>query len=494
MRPIGHRAIAIVCLCLLFSCQTLLASFPSSALGEAEAVLVKVSLEKLKADLDFLFKTIEEVHPNMYAYISEEEFTQHRDKLYAQINRSMSASEFYKLAAPVVAKLKNGHTVLLPNLQSFMEYVKRGGKLFPLYISWDGEKAIVSESHSTTKVPMGGTVLAIGNEPAAKVLDRVSHRVAAEFKDRNTTVLNQKSVPLLIWGEYGDIESLPLRIKALDGSVGDYHVEFVTLADFKSAKASKNAGQADYSYRRFGNSDTGLLEFNSFSNLQKFRVFLKGTFTKIQKDGTENLIIDLRKNPGGDGRLGDALIGYLTDKPVQQYDEMRIKLSMQFREKKTGFLKEMARNLPGKAISDLKVLTLKGAELRGKRPKKNSLRHSGRTFVLIGPVTGSSAVALASTIRAMGIARLVGEETGDTTTIYGEGLRFHLPNSSLSLSVACQYIVFTGGKPDGRGIIPDHEVRQSAEDLAKGVDTVLQYVLDIIGRDQDSKKETDARD
>lgn len=61
---------------------------------------------KLKEDLDFLFKTIEEVHPNMYAYTSKEEFTPLREGLYRQIYRPMTRLNFLKLVAPTIAQLK----------------------------------------------------------------------------------------------------------------------------------------------------------------------------------------------------------------------------------------------------------------------------------------------------------------------------------------------------------------------------------------------------
>ena len=66
--------------------------------------------EKLKEDLDFLFKTIEEVHPNMYAYVSQEEFKQLKEQLYERISRPIKSLNFYKVVAPVVASLRSGHT------------------------------------------------------------------------------------------------------------------------------------------------------------------------------------------------------------------------------------------------------------------------------------------------------------------------------------------------------------------------------------------------
>ena len=48
--------------------------------------------------------------------------------------------------------------------------------------------------------------------------------------------------------------------------------------------------------------------------------------------------------------------------------------------------------------------------------------------------------------------------------------------------MACKYFVCAGSAEDGRGVLPDHEVTQSPADAAKGVDTALQFALDLIGR------------
>jgi len=68
--------------------------------------------DNLKEDLDFLFKTIEEVHPNIYAYINKEIYALVKNELYTQIDHAMSISEFYISIQPVVYFLQDSHTVI----------------------------------------------------------------------------------------------------------------------------------------------------------------------------------------------------------------------------------------------------------------------------------------------------------------------------------------------------------------------------------------------
>ncbi|GAH36907.1 unnamed protein product, partial [marine sediment metagenome] len=116
---------------------------------------------KLKADLDFLFKTVEEVHPNMYAYVSEADFRVHRDGLYKRIDQPMTRLEFYKQVAPVVAKLRNGHTQVYPFLTEFKEHLESGGKIFAIGLRFDGENIILTKNYCHEKLPVGGAVLEI---------------------------------------------------------------------------------------------------------------------------------------------------------------------------------------------------------------------------------------------------------------------------------------------------------------------------------------------
>jgi C-terminal processing protease CtpA/Prc len=107
-------------------------------------------------------------------------------------------------------------------------------------------------------------------------------------------------------------------------------------------------------------------------------------------------------------------------------------------------------------------------------------RFKGKVFVLIGHRTVSDCTTFAQVIRFYKAGKLIGEETADPTVRGAEYISFKLPNSDLNFCVTTKKFILVGGKPDGRGVIPDYEVKQKPEDTAKGVDTVLQFTLDLI--------------
>ncbi len=59
-----------------------------------------------------------------------------------------------------------------------------------------------------------------------------------------------------------------------------------------------------------------------------------------------------------------------------------------------------------------------------------------------------------------------------------------LPNSGLKGQVSTAHFVTVGGMEDSGGVTPDYEIKQKPQDSAKGVDTVLQFTLDLIKENQ----------
>jgi hypothetical protein len=443
-----------------------------------------VSAEKLKEDLDFLFRTIEEVHPNMYAYTSKEELNPLREGLYENVKRPMNRLQFYKLVAPVVASLKNGHTFIRPPIAFFQDYARKGGAYFPMEMQIDETRVILSECSGPYNLPLGVEVLTIDDQKASDFLRKAARYTPSEGRAYNLAMLQRKSMlPFYVWLEKGDEASLSLEIKMSDGSIKKFDVKalaFDELVSYQKGRADREPAKTEsasepenqwYSYRYVREHDVGIIEFNLFHDMQKFQEFLRQTFTEIRDHNVSNLIIDIRKNPGGSSSLGDELLKYLTDKPFRQFESVQIKLSRQLYKVHPHFKRSYLHAKIGSTVT---------TEGGFKQAEDHPLQFEGRVFLLIGPKSASSSVSFASAIKHFHIGTLVGRETVDTPVNYGDIIYEKLPNSGLTLAVACKRFVCAGGKADGRGLMPHYEVRQKPEDTANGIDTVLEFTLDLI--------------
>jgi len=430
-------AILLCCGCGFYPAFTL--AKPQVSNKEPNQPAVKlIEPAKLKEDLDFLFKKIEEVHPNMYAYTSKEEFDLLRNKLYSQVTQPKTRINFLKLIAPTLASLKNPHTVVY-DFSEYMNYIQNSGKIFPLSLSWYGGKVILTKNYTSKKLPLGGTILEINGEVVPKMIERLERYYSAEGRDTYPEAIERdKILRYLFWLEYGPAESLNVQIKVIDGTINDYEVEMTTFGEIK-AKEEPNKGRN--SYRHLPTYDAFLIKLDDWADwgrIAELTEFCNEVFTEIREQKTSHLIIDLRNNPGGDWANSEVFVTYLVNKPHHLFN---------------------------------------GA---------NPLRFDGAVYLLIGANSTSASTNFTAVIKDSRTVTIIGQEPGEPLTYYGNTTSFVLPNTHLQAAVPRTLIVLPGSKNDGRGIIPDHEVKQKPKDTAKGVDTVLQFTLDLIKK-SDSK-------
>ncbi|MFC1635028.1 S41 family peptidase [Planctomycetota bacterium] len=475
----------LLCLCTC-AAENTVASRMSSQTSTRPVYTELVPPDKLKEDLDFLFKTIEEVHPNMYAYIDKEEFDLLREELNKNIESSVNRLQFYKLAAPVVASLKNGHTFIKPPITFFQDYALKEGKFFPLEMQIEEARVILSKHSGPYDLPLGAEVLTIDDQVASEFLRKAASYSPSEGRAYNLAVLQRKSMlPFYLWLEKGSENSLGLEVKMSNGQgKKKYDIKALTykeivsyqksLADKMETDVTSKPENSLYSHRYLQVHDTSIIEFNMFHDMQQFKEFLRQTFTEIHDNNVSNLIIDIRKNPGGSSSLGDELLKYLTDKPFRQFESVQIKMSRQLCKAHPGLRKSYPRAKMGSMV------TMEGGF---KQADNRPLRFKGRVFLLIGPKSASSSVSFASAMKHFHIGTLIGQETIDTPVNYGDIIYEKLPHSGLTFAVACKRFVCVGGKTDGRGLLPHYEIRQKQGDTSKSVDTVLQFTLDLIRDD-----------
>lgn len=64
----------------------------------------------LRKDLDFLFGTVEESHPNLYAHLTQDQYGRITDEIRRQVAHPMSLSEFYVYVRMALSCIKDSHT------------------------------------------------------------------------------------------------------------------------------------------------------------------------------------------------------------------------------------------------------------------------------------------------------------------------------------------------------------------------------------------------
>ncbi len=444
---------------------------------------------ELKRDTEYVFRTIEKVHPNMFAYVSREDFTKEKQSLFLRIKQPMTRGKFLEYLAPTVAALRSDHTYFLPPLDKYKEYLVSGGKVFPLSLRSDGARVFLAEEALTPALHANAELQTINGLSAIEIVKRYARGIAREGREANLegalrVVMNPEVFRLYMWFEFGPRESWNIGAIGDDGQLRTCEIQGITADELKS-RGSAASGNADYdcSYR----SSVAIIKLGKMygrsqaQQFQEYTRFLKRAFREMSERKTSHLIIDVRDNPGGDSRAGNELLKYLTDKPFRQFEKMSLKVSAYVFGNDLNPSRapdELKNTKPGSIVEyDLPLVAL----------APNPFRFSGRVFVLTSPATASSASSFACAVKHFKIGIIVGEEPWGWASGYGDSLRFVLPETELEFRVPCKHFVAPGGAPDASAVLPDYEVKQKPDDTRRGIDTVMEFALKLADTDQNAK-------
>ncbi len=452
------------------------------------------------ADLEQLFRTIESVHPDAYAVASRASVAREREAVVRALPDSVTRPELYLRLAPLVAKLGDGHTNVAPPPEEWAAALRAGEPILPFRMTVDPVGQLrVSLAAPDAPVRAGDAVLAIAGTPVAELLDRAMASLGGElltWRRRNAAGF----LPRHLWmgGVRGpfevtvrrDGEPAPLTFR-LDGLRGD---SLDALARAQAAARGASGAPRDLEYRTLPGR-VGYLEFRAMTAApDDFAQRLAAILRQAVGDSIGALVVDLRRNGGGNSQLGELLLQHLTGAPFRMAARKEWKMSAEYRamlraRAEQARRQDSVRFAASNGDVELRRL-LEGPDGRmltsDSRPRTRPRlepRFDGPVCVLIGPGTFSSAMMTANAIQDYRLATLIGEETGGVPTSFGEQYAFRLPNSQLPVTISSARFVRASGDASVRaGVVPDIEVRPTAEDLRAGRDPVLERAMSCPAR------------
>ncbi len=417
----------------------------------------KISKEKLWADIDTLSRTINDIHPNMFANISKKEFEAQLEKIKASIDTSLTPLEFYDLTMPLIVLLRDGHTVLQLPTNILNDSTQ---KLLPLILKITNDTTITIEYNLSPQKelpPVGSTIKSLNGVSAKELI-----KTGLTYSDGEMMFFRYRKLawiftPLMLF--HYKFESFKITYNYKD------RCDSTTLDGTSYKKMFKGNIQEEkgalYSFKILKDS-IGYINFLSFKNLSEFKVFSDSVFNILQKKRIKNLIIDIRYNGGGSSKLGDELFQYISPVPFQQWGQVTIKYSKE----RHDFYKDHVREYFLPDISDSALNILVGNKPYGSletepadsliRLRNNPLRFTGNVYLLTSNFTFSSAASFAWTFKYFNMGVVVGEETGESVVNFGDIIYQFLPNTGLQYSVSHKKFYQYGATDnDFHGTIPD---------------------------------------
>lgn len=418
----------------------------------------KLSKKQAIFDIEALLYTLSEVHPNMFFQCPQSKFFDAVAEAKSRLGDSVSVAELYRLMAPIVGMIGDGHTRLYFPLNNL---VASGATFMPMLVDVMPDSSVVVRSSQDGAVPQGASVLSInGVEAGDMVADMMRYESGERYFFRIEGV--NSDFPGLLSLLY-PADAYVVRYRPKDGGAVREAtlrpVAFSVLSEMPGRRKS-SARRPAYSFRVDKASGVAVMDFHSFSNPRRMSAFADSMFTVLRNEGISNLIIDLRHNGGGNSAVGDTLLRYISPKPFIQFSKTIMRI--------TPTTKRLARlgNIP----PGWRCLPVSGALSMNKPRTAADGHYDGNVYLLTSHHTFSSAASFSWAFSSFDMGTVVGEETGGMNVCYGDVVSYRLPASGLNCQISWKRFWSYGADENYiHGTLPDCPVK-AAEALDKALD------------------------
>lgn len=188
-----------------------------------EKLQIPLGVEELRKDVDFANTKLQQLHPNLYWYISKEKLDYKFDSLRTTITKPLKPNEFYRKLAPVISQVREGHLRLVAadkrlTKKEIKNLKKQKGLLSRYNFVLDDDQIFVLDN--ADKIPnmqVGTVILRIKDIPVKDLLEK--YRPFVNSDGFNTTF--QKYILARRWpsyftAEYGIMDSVKVETKLRD--------------------------------------------------------------------------------------------------------------------------------------------------------------------------------------------------------------------------------------------------------------------------------------
>jgi Peptidase family S41 len=459
--------------------------------------------QQLQEDYHMFREILEDAHPSLYWYSSKDSLDYYFDYGYQHIGDSMTEPQFRTLLSYVIARINCGHTSIRYS-KKYSKYIDTARlPQFPLGIKFWDDSAVVYTNGGHRPIDSyfkkGAVIISINNLPIITIRDSLFRYMVTDgfsIGHKYQTLSNLGNFGGLYQSVFGPSDTF--NIHYLD-STGIEKNTTISLYDFKKdtlfrrylmsfpRQTKKERKQTNlFNTRNIQVDTTGSTAFMSistFSNGNKLKPFFRQSFRILHDAQIKNLVIDLRFNGGGNVSLSTKLTRYLINQKFKLADSLYAnrRLSKYERHIQNTISAFFIMNFMTKKKSDGNY-HFGYFERHYFKPKKND-HYNGNVYILTGGNSFSASTLFVNALKGQPNVKVIGEETGGGS--YGNTAWFipdaTLPNTRVRFRLPRFRMVMNKNYPkNGRGIMPDIEVKPSIDAIKNGYDVKLEYVKKLI--------------
>jgi hypothetical protein len=394
-------------------------------------------------DFGQLIEILQSNHPALYDFTAKPSFDSLVELQRTLIKDSLTVSEFFNIAIPVVSQIGCAHTRLRFSDQVWKE-AERKNLPFDVILQ-DGKCFLLKEGAEEIDLKPGTELLSFNDHSIAQLQQKFQQHISTDGDNKNSKELSINNG----FKDYlGIIQNFPEQYKVAYKIPGEDSIRHSNIkASSRKSKAHNLAITPQLSIDSVRNLAVMTIpSFNFYDNIKDFQKFVDSSFHRIKVSKLNNLVLDLRNNGGGDPYCSSYLLTYLARQPFIYFEQ------------------------PAPGYDSLtKYIPL------------SKERFEGKLYTLINGLCSSTTGHLCALLKYHRIGEFIGSATNGTYTCNDNSRPFTLKHSGLVLVTArTTYSVEVEKIERFKGIAPDHEVAVTLTDYLYGKDPVKEYAFELI--------------
>ena len=447
------------------------------------------STAQLREDYTKFYTIMEKVHTGLFDYLPEKKWQALKDSSLQLFSYPMSHSEFYRLIALHVGKVRNMHT--RHGVTDW--WYRQKQNIFPFNVRYFGDKLYVSESLvKELDFPKGCEIVSINGKTPDEIKEMIWPFIPADgFNETGKLASLNDYFPWYFSLFVEEATAYDIRLKTLDGN--EITITTPGLRDSFGAFSFRQVSKWKKSALELTIDEELKIAYFRIEDSRVFKDSIQHYFQRIRDKNVQHLIIDLR---GGGGIREEEnvaeLYSYMITKPSKIYESIQVKSNDPKLFDEDFSFKPYAKSLNQlkEKYLDKLVDTHNGYFLWQEESylgfiKPAAIPFTGTVYILTDGRNYYASTDFTSIASKLDNVFIVGEETGGEYRSYISGAMFGLvlPNSKIGVKVATwKSILAIDENPSnhGRGVMPDYPVSVSVKDFVKGTDVAKDFAYDLI--------------
>lgn len=445
--------------------------------------------EEVEKDLNILFSTLEECHPDLYRFTDKGHLEHIKDSIRSSVNGPKSEWQLIQTLRSLVVAIGDPELEMRPS-DELRDRARESALMLPLKVKvYDEGLFVEDELKGHQSLLPGSRIFFINGVSDDDIMARMMHNLVAVGQNRT---LKYRTIdahfPELFYDYVDQSQEFEIYYEDPDGDLHKTVLGGLTLQDMEVGKVAETRKMEGISYSFDALTLSGYLRVPTFdaevlkkTGKDPSKIY-KYFFSALRKNEFKVAFIDLRGNAGGNSYEAEKLYSYIADRRFRAERDIWVSSKKEptfynYTSKPDKFYKELRADYVGN-LSGNYAINSRHFSLEHVDPNKDAF--AGQVFVLIDGGTRNAGAIPAILGKAHNRVTLVGEEGGSNamSSTGGQKLRLTLPNSGIKFDIPLQKLLYDVDlqQPTTRGLLVDRYVEQHPHDLIKGTDSAYEAV------------------